>query len=861
MDEGGSPRETAAEASARRREFLFHMAVQTTSDGFLILDTAGRVTEVNDAYLGMSGYARDEFVGISIAEVEVLESAGEIAARMARIKELGHDRFETKHRRRDGSLFDVSVTVSFVDEGGGCLVTFCRDISERRAAERAQAELKDKLERALEATSAGLWEWSIAEGCIRFDGRWAEITGYDLGKEGTFPLDRWRELCHPEDRRKADEALERHFGGQSLRYETRMRVRHRDGRWIWILDRGIVTERDASGKPARIIGTTVDVSDSVEQELAAVKQASQLRAVLGSVDSAIAFKDLDGHYLGCNPQYERAFGTAQEELLGMSDADIFDPEEAARIRAEDLGILASGQPMGPDLIWRKGSSGLERLFERRKLLLAAEGDEPFGIAVLWHDVSEAYLSKKADFIQIAIVLESESASSRDILQKALDELVMATGSERGFFVCLGDSARSVGHRDGPWAECARDRVPLIREGVLAAPVIRDDRCAGVLGVAGKTRPYNEWDLALGARVAESTWEVFERKRDQEKGRDIMIQRDLAISAMRAGVETWYIGEGRKEYDERWAGILGYTVAELPEDSMSTSRLLTHPDDYQAVTACMLSYLAGEADGYEAEFRMRHKDGRWIWVLERALIVERGRRGEPLRVSGLIIDISGLKQVEDRLRDAVREKDTLLQELFHRTKNTMQLINAMLEMKKQGPEASGFNQAIETVQGKIIAMALVQEKLYRNGNLSTLDLGEYITELIELMKDSVPRIPENVSIRSETVSVPISVDAAVPCGLIVSELITNALAHAFPRGAGGTIDVAVSKDLEGISVSVRDDGVGLPSGFDIRSTSFLGLKTVVGIGEEQLRGRVVFGRVERGFSCRLSFKDVYYPRRL
>ena len=134
-----------------------------------------------------------------------------------------------------------------------------------------------------------------------------------------------------------------------------------------------------------------------------------------------------------------------------------------------------------------------------------------------------------------------------------------------------------------------------------------------MGVGGKARPYNDWDLSLRVRVAETAWEVFERKRAQEKGRDISIQRDLAISAMRAGVATWHIGEGRKEYDERWAGILGYTVAELPEDSMATFRLLTHPDDYQSATSCMLSYLAGESESYEAEFRMRHKDGRWIWV--------------------------------------------------------------------------------------------------------------------------------------------------------------------------------------------------------------------------------------------------------
>ena len=591
-----------------------------------------------------------------------------------------------------------------------------------------------------------------------------------------------------------------------------------------------------------------------------LKQASILRAVLDSVDSAVAFKDLDGRYLRCNPEYERVFGMTQAELAGMSDRDVFGPEEAARIRAEDREILDTGQPMEPDLVWRKGPSGHERLFQRRKLPLAGEGGESFGIVVLWHDVSEAYLSKKADFIQIAISLEADAATSSDILRKALDELESATGSDRGFFACIADADRSVGRRIGPWAECVRDRVPLIRDGVLVAPVIRDDRCVGVLGVGGKARPYNDWDLALSVRVAETAWEVFERKRAQEKGRDIAVQRDLAISAMRAGVATWHIGEGRKEYDERWAGILGYTVAELPEDSMATVRLLTHPDDYQSATSCMLSYLAGESESYEAEFRMRHKDGRWIWVLDRALIVERGRSGEPLRVSGLIIDISGLKQVEERLRDALREKDILLQELFHRTKNTMQLINAMLEMKKQGQNSTLFNQAVETVQSKIIAMALVQEKLYRNGDLSALDLGEYITELIELIKDSVPQMPANVSIRSETMSVPISVDAAVPCGLIVSELISNALAHAFPDDGGGNIDVAVSRDLDGISVSVRDDGVGLPSDFDLRTTPCLGLKTIVGIGEEQLRGRVDFGKASKGFSCRLSFKDVYYPRR-
>jgi two-component sensor histidine kinase len=111
------------------------------------------------------------------------------------------------------------------------------------------------------------------------------------------------------------------------------------------------------------------------------------------------------------------------------------------------------------------------------------------------------------------------------------------------------------------------------------------------------------------------------------------------------------------------------------------------------------------------------------------------------------------------------------------------------------------------------------------------------------------------------NVPISVDAAVPCGLIVSELISNSLAHAFPGGVAGNIDVSVSRDADGISIGVRDDGVGLSPGFELKRSPRLGLKTVVGIGEQQLHGRVVFGTEPRGFSCRLSFKDIYYPRRL
>jgi two-component sensor histidine kinase len=110
-------------------------------------------------------------------------------------------------------------------------------------------------------------------------------------------------------------------------------------------------------------------------------------------------------------------------------------------------------------------------------------------------------------------------------------------------------------------------------------------------------------------------------------------------------------------------------------------------------------------------------------------------------------------------------------------------------------------------------------------------------------------------------VAVSVDVAIPCGLIISELVSNALAHAFPDGASGRVVVSVSRAEDEIAIAVRDDGVGLPAGYELRASPGLGLRTVLGIGEEQLRGRVEFGPPDRGFSCRLTFKDIYYSKRL
>ncbi|MBD3177204.1 MAG: PAS domain S-box protein, partial [Armatimonadia bacterium] len=109
--------------------------LQTTADGFWVIDNTGRVVEVNEAYCRMSGYTRDEIIGMSIGDLDADEPVEETAARIERIIGQGTELFEARHRRKDGTILPVEISSTYVDEGGGVFVCFCRDLSERKRTE------------------------------------------------------------------------------------------------------------------------------------------------------------------------------------------------------------------------------------------------------------------------------------------------------------------------------------------------------------------------------------------------------------------------------------------------------------------------------------------------------------------------------------------------------------------------------------------------------------------------------------------------------------------------------------------------------------------------------------------------------
>ncbi|MFP4638731.1 MAG: sensor histidine kinase [Spirochaetaceae bacterium] len=221
----------------------------------------------------------------------------------------------------------------------------------------------------------------------------------------------------------------------------------------------------------------------------------------------------------------------------------------------------------------------------------------------------------------------------------------------------------------------------------------------------------------------------------------------------------------------------------------------------------------------------------------------------------------LNSAKDRLHAAVEEKNILLRELYHRTKNNMQVIISMLAIKAAGASDNPeIEELVRNTEARIYAMSLVHEKLYESQDLSRVDMREYIEELTVFLTDSLangtaPRVEIDVP------NIALLFDTAIPCGIIVTELVSNAVQYAFSAPGSGTIAVGLRREEAGrMQLTVADDGGGLPEDFDPRADAGMGLKSVYSIAEHQLGGTV---QVERGAGVRwlVAFPESLYAERV
>lgn len=217
------------------------------------------------------------------------------------------------------------------------------------------------------------------------------------------------------------------------------------------------------------------------------------------------------------------------------------------------------------------------------------------------------------------------------------------------------------------------------------------------------------------------------------------------------------------------------------------------------------------------------------------------------------DITERKQAEDEVRSSLREKEVLLKEIHHRVKNNLQVISSLLSLQLAQVNDKQAVELFREGRDRVRSMAFIHEELYRDKHLSHVDFPGYVRTLTSSLFRSYGVNSSTVALEIDTSDVMLGIDTAIPCGLIVNELVSNSLKHAFPEGRKGKIRVSLRAESNGKFVLViHDDGIGLPLDVDSRNAQSLGLQLVYTL-TEQIEGTIELNR-EHGTEFRIVFTE-------
>jgi PAS domain S-box-containing protein len=343
------------------------------------------------------------------------------------------------------------------------------------------------------------------------------------------------------------------------------------------------------------------------------------------------------------------------------------------------------------------------------------------------------------------------------------------------------------------------------------------------------------ELAERRRAEEALGESEERLRLLiESAEDIVIMQDLE------GKYLYYNGPSRYGLEP------GDVVGKTPFDFHAPAAATEYVERIRKVAE------SGEGVTSESQVNLQ---GETYWFMDQSYPI-RDSAGNVMAVATISRNITERKRAEKQIRASLREKEVLLQEIHHRVKNNLNVIASLLDLQADTVQDPVALRAFADSRRRIRSMALIHEKLYRSPDLASIGADEYVQEVVDYLAGAYAGGGQPVTLKVQVEDVPLDIDTAIPCGLIINELVANALAHAFPGDGAKAEPSEVTVDLRADDgrylLTVSDNGVGLPPDLDFRNTQSLGLQ-LVNLLTEQLQGTITLDR-SGGTSFTIAFGE-------
>ena len=306
------------------------------------------------------------------------------------------------------------------------------------------------------------------------------------------------------------------------------------------------------------------------------------------------------------------------------------------------------------------------------------------------------------------------------------------------------------------------------------------------------------------------YNITERKKLQEQLLQERNRLSDIIFGSNVGTWEWNIRTGENRVNDNWAAMLGYGYDELELDKPDFWRDMMHPDDLEPNRLTLDDHFKGRTEFYESEFRLRHKDGHWVWVLSRGRVSLRADDGKPLEISGTHLDITERRLAQEEILYQLRENEIILKEAHHRIKNNLASIDSLLSLQADSGVSQETQTALHEAAGRVRSMEVLYEKLLLENDLRSSSLKSYLEELI----DDIVKVctsPARIRLEKRIEDISINHRKMFPLGIIINELITNTIKYAFVGRSAGTIAVEVSRRGPDVVVRIEDDGGGAPRG--------------------------------------------------
>ena len=849
----------------------------------IAVDLQGKITYWNRFAEALYGWQADEVLGRSILEVTpALNSHAEAAEIMSCLQAGESWSGEFLVQRRDGTIFPAIVIDSPIyDEYGrfSGILGVSLDITERKQAELAIRQSEELFRRLFEFAPIGLMLRDVKTlEIIKVNPALCQMLGYAAAELAEFSD---IEITHPDDWNIRSQFNTEIRCGTKSSYPLQQRLLKKNGATVWVNIIGTLI-RDANDTPLYYLSMFEDITERKTAELALVSVSERLQYLLTTSPAVIFSCPPEGDYTATfiSQNVKTILGYEAQEFLNSSQFWF------QRVHSDDLeNIFASFSAL-----FEQNSCSYEYRFLHADgtyhwlytqiSLVQDETGKPIECVGYLIDISDAYrqaaLRKQA---------EEELRASQRFIQKIADSspnlLYLYDLVEQRNLYVNREITQMLGYTP--------EEVQAMGQELFLNLMHPDD----LVTSAGKMQQINtasdgeivEFEYRLRHKNGEWRWlyswdTVFTRNPEGKPTQivgtatDISDRKHLELALQqseerfRTCVEnlleplaifssvrdaTGQIVDFRYEYinpagckanQKPREETIGRTIREL----LSTHQHNELFDAYCQVVETRKP-LIRESFCYDDIYAGER--------LERIFDIQAVKLGDGLVATWQ--DVTERKQAEAQIQTSLKEKDILLREIHHRVKNNLQVIHSLLRLQSSYTADPQTLQMFQDSQNRIRSMALIHEFLYNSQDLAQIDFGAYIQTLVNSLRRTYTVNQNAISWEIQVEPIQLSIDTALPCGLLINELISNALKYAFPGGKSGKIQITLHSDNDNqFTLVIRDNGVGLPPDLDFQNTDSLGLQLVCD-STAQIGGTIEIDRT-KGTSFTIQFREIKYPSR-